>query len=117
MLHTTNITSIFLSYDQSKLFIVCFHGWQQIMDTVNKISVIKLFLPYLNSFSNDGNNVFVFTESIATLWYQWTIQSEKCEPTLHLGNLANIVYLNKVSFLHQSSHVQLVNACIHVLYA
>ena len=61
----------------------------------------------------------MFTESIATLWYmyQGTIQSEKFELTLPLGNLANIVYLNKLSFLHQSSHVQLVNACIHVLYA
>ena len=41
---------------------------------------------------------------------------KKTEPTLHLGNLANIVYLNKLSFLHQISHVQLVNACIHVSY-
>ena len=28
------------------------------------ISVIKLFLAYLNGFSNEGNKVFVFTESL-----------------------------------------------------
>ena len=59
------------------------------------ISGIKLFLAYLNGFSNEGNKVFVFTE----LCYQRTIPSEHFEPTPYLGNLKNIGYLKTISYL------------------